>query len=199
VPGLPRPFARILPLLFAATLVPAMLLARLDARLHGLGTSRVEDLYLLPGPKALGMLSLGHREALAGVVWTRALVYFGEEIALRGELRFLTEHVDAVVGLDPDFRTAYEWAGIVTVYNSREITRRSIELSNRYLALGLRRFPDDEKLLTLLAFNYAVEMMPYAGSDGEKNALRRRAAAIFERAARVSGDRSAALMAGREN
>ncbi len=173
-----------------------MLLSRLEARLHALGTQRVEDLYYLPGPTALRLLSLGHREAAADLVWARSLVYFGEQIALRGRLEYLTDHVDAVIGLDPAFRDAYVWASVVTVYNSRYITRRSIETSNRYLELALEQFPRDGNLMELLAFNYAIEMPVHARDPGEKDTFRRKAAQLYARASRMPGSaRTAGFMA----
>ena len=37
-------------------------------------------------PTGCGVFSLGHREALAGLIWLRALVYFGDELQHRGEV-----------------------------------------------------------------------------------------------------------------
>ena len=48
---------------------------------------RYEDLYYLPPPAWLAVMSLGHREAFADVVWMKGLVYVGDEFREDGGMQ----------------------------------------------------------------------------------------------------------------
>jgi hypothetical protein len=129
-------------------------------------------------------------------MWISSLIYFGEQIATRGQLRYLTARTEAILAVDPKFRDVYKWIAVVAVYNSGQITRGDIEISNRYLERGIRAFPRDGELRYLLGFNYAIEMPPFTANDEEKAAFRRRAADLFLAASRLPGaPPDAALMA----
>lgn len=177
-------------------LVPWLLLARLEAQTHYRGTQWDEDVYYTPPAYALPVLSVGYRKALAALFWVEALVYFGEQVAMRGKTRYLRQRADAILALDPKFRDAYEWIAIVIVYNSTAITRRDIETSNEYLERGVRQFPRDGELWYLLAFNYAIELPTFSQDEQEKASFKRKAAELFARAAHNPGaPADAALMA----
>lgn len=177
-------------------LVPYLLLFRLEAQTHLRGTQRDEDIYFTPEASTLPFLSLGYRRALASVLWTQALIYFGDQVANRGHFRHLLERTDAILALDPAFRDIYEWIAVVAVYNAGAISRQDIETSNRYLERGVRRFPRDGELLYMLAFNYAIELPTWTDDPEEKRRLRRTAAELFARASGLPGaPADAAIMA----
>jgi hypothetical protein len=177
-------------------LVPWLLLLRLETQTQYRGTQQTEDIFYSPSVRALPVLSLGYRRGLAALFWVEALVYFGEQVAMRGKTRYLRDRADAILALDPEFRDVYEWFAVVIVYNSTEITRRDIEISNEFLERGIREFPRDGELIYLLAFNYAIELPSFSQDDQEKNVFRRKAAELFARAATCPGaPPDAALMA----
>jgi hypothetical protein len=177
-------------------IVPWMLLLRLEAQTQYRGTQRDEDIYYTPSPRALPLLSLGYRRALAAVFWVEALVYFGEQVAIRGKTKYLADRTDAILALDPRFREVYEWFAVVIVYNATQITRHDIEVSNQYLERGIREFPCDGELLYLQGFNYAIELPTFTNDTAEKARFHRKAAEIFARAASCPGaPADAALMA----
>ena len=185
--------------LFVASLValvPVLLWSRLEAATQRFGTLQEEDIQLLPAPAALPMLSLGYRKALADVLWVMTLVYFGDQVAVRGRMKYLSARTDAILALDPKFRDVYPWIGVVAVYNTGGITLSDVETSNRYLERGMRVFPRDGELVYLLAFNYAIEMPPFVRDREQKKRWKRHAAELFARAARLPGaPADAALMA----
>lgn len=178
------------------TLVPIILLLRLDAQTQYHGTQVVEDIYYTPSPRALPLLSIGYQRAFADLLWVEALVYFGEQVAMRGKTRYLRDRTDAILALDPDFREVYEWFAVVIVYNSTMITRRDIEISNEILERGIRHFRCDGELLYMLGFNYAIELPAFSNDDRAKQGFRRKAAELFARSAACPGAQAdAALMA----
>ena len=116
------------------------------------------DTYYLPPPSALRLASLGHIEAVADLVWVKAVLYFGEKITARAKQTYLRRYVDTVIQLNPRFRRVYHWAGAVMIYNTRRITNDSVWDSIHYLKKGHERFPRNWRILFSLASNYLYEL-----------------------------------------
>lgn len=118
-----------------------------------------EDILYLPKVGALKVLSLGHHELAATLVFIRALVYFGGEIGSK-EKRFtwLDNYLDTIVTLDPQFELAYRWAGSAIMYNGRAITNEAVERANQFLKRGVERFPHSWQLPWMIGCNYLFEL-----------------------------------------
>lgn len=116
------------------------------------------DTYYLPPEGALKVASLGYREALADLIWVKTVLYFGERATTSRDYRYLKRYLDAVLALNPRFRTVYFWAGGVTIYNLNRITNESVWTSIKYLEKGLKFFPGDWEILFSLANNYLREL-----------------------------------------
>lgn len=158
---------------------------RLRGMAHFLGTQRYEDVYYLPPPAWLEVFSLGHREALAGLVWTRALVYFGEEIRHRGDVRHVFDYAEAIVTLDPDFRAAYRWVGSAAIYRTGTVTEADARRAIGFLERGARRFPTDGELAWDLGATYAYELPPLLSDERARNEAKRIGTEHLEVAARL--------------
>ncbi len=117
-----------------------------------------EDVLYLPKPGALHAIALGHDELAADLVFIRGLVYFGTQLEEKGEHRWLENYLETITRLDPRWKTPYRWAGVATMYNGRDITNASVMLSNHFLELGVRQFPDDWELPFMLGSNYLFEL-----------------------------------------
>ena len=148
--------------------------ARRDGERHYLSTQRYEDLYYLPPPDWLGIFSLGHREALADLIWLRALVYFGEELVHRGDVANLYRYADAMIALDPYFKKVYAWVASSAIYRTGNVTIADAHKAIAYLEVGVRLFPDDGKLAWDLGANYLYELPPLLDDARERNEARRR-------------------------
>ena len=125
-----------------------------------LATQRYEDVYYLPAPRWLGLLSLGHREALADLLWMRSLVYFGDELAHRGEVRHIYKYADAMLALDEHFKKVYLWVSSCALYRTGNITERDVKKAVEYLERAVRLFPDDGELAWTLGATYTYELAP---------------------------------------
>jgi hypothetical protein len=123
-----------------------------------LQTQSYEDLYYLPPSDSLVIGSLGYREALADLLWMKALVYYGEELLHRGEVRHLFRYGDAVLALDPEFRRVYRWVASSALYRTGNVSADDVYAAIRYLEVAARRFPDDGELAWDLGANYAFEL-----------------------------------------
>ena len=113
------------------------------------------------------LLSLGHYEAAADLLWLNALSQFAQTYGLARDPHWMDQHIDAVVGVDPRYRIVYEWAGTIVMYGSL-INNDSVNASNRHLERGLERFPGDSVLLSMLAVNYLFEYQPVNAADKER-------------------------------
>lgn len=113
------------------------------------------------------LLSLGHHEAAADLLWLNALAQFAQTYGLARDPRWMDEHINAVVGVDPRYRIVYEWAGTIAMYGAA-INNDSVNASNRHLERGLERFPGDSVLLAMLAVNYLFEYQPVSDADKQR-------------------------------
>lgn len=127
-----------------------------------------EDIYVLPPVPWLSLASLGHRSALADLVWLKSLVYVGDEFREHGSLRNVFRYAESMVSLDPHFRRAYEWIGVAGLYKPDEVTDEDIEETIFFLRRGVRQFPDDGELLWDLGATLAYELAPRLREELER-------------------------------
>lgn len=147
--------------------------------------STYEDIYYLPSPEWLKVVSLGHHEALADLIWMRALVYFGEEVAHRGRARHVFQYTEAMLALDPDFRAPYHWIATAALYGNTELTPTDVHRAIDIMERGLARFPDDGELAWDIGATLAFELPPLLDDPEDDANARRDAAPYLMMAARL--------------
>jgi len=130
-----------------------------------LQTQTYEDIYYLPPPNWLQVMSLGYRRALADLIWLRALIYFGEQFENQGAVKHVFNYGDSMLALDPDFRRVYRWVGVAGVYtptgNPPEFIERAIDVLRR----GVERFPSDGQLAWDAGATIIYELLPHLPKD----------------------------------
>jgi len=132
---------------------------------HYLGTQTYEDIYYLPPPQWLQVMSLGYRRALADLVWLRALIYFGDEFENRGAVKHVFNYGDSMLVLDPDFERVYRWIGVAGVYTPEGSPIEYLERAVAVLRQGAQRFPDDGKLAWDTGATISYELLPRLPKD----------------------------------
>lgn len=132
---------------------------------HYLATQRYEDLYYLPPPQWLPVMSLGHTSALADLIWMKALVYFGDEFRHEGSVRHVFRYGRSLLTLDPDFRRVYKWVGMAGLYSPRGASLETMKESIAVLEEGANRFPDDGDLAWDAGASIAYELLPHMPDD----------------------------------
>jgi hypothetical protein len=159
----------------AAGLAAAMMLAgggtfatREAGQARFLAAEKYEDVYYLPPPTWLSAISLGHKEALADLLWLRSLVYFADEIDHRGEVRHLYDYTDAMLRLDPQFRKVYLWVSACALYRTGTVTDRDARNAIAYLERAARLFPDDGELAWTLGATYLYELVPLLSNEADQ-------------------------------
>ena len=132
---------------------------------HYLSMQAYEDIYYLPPPEWLQVMSLGHRHALADLIWLRALIYFGEEFENRGAVKHVFNYGESMLALDPDFQRVYRWIGVAGVYTPTGSPREFIERAIDVLRRGVERFPDDGDLAWDAGATITYELLPNLPKD----------------------------------
>jgi len=149
---------------------------------------RDADRSYLPRSTVLRRLALGHHEMAADLVAARANVYFGSQIASRGEPRWLEQALDTAIELDPQFHRLYLRAATMLVYTGQPFTVPALLSANRFLERGGLAFPDDWELPFQRGFNLLFELPRLAGEDDPRVAeWRQRGVDALRQAARLDG------------
>ena len=135
-----------------------------------LSTQAYEDIYYLPPPHWLEVMSLGYRRALADLIWLRALIYFGDEFENDGAVRHVFNYGESMLKLDPDFRRVYRWIGVAGVYTPKGSSNEFIERSIDVLRRGNERFPNDGELAWDAGATITYELLPRLGKEDPRYA-----------------------------
>ncbi len=108
------------------------------------------DRMALPSAEYLPASSVGYREALADLIWVRAILFVGEPRNAK-EWQTIQRALEAITLLSPTFRRPYLWGSTSYIYNGEKVIRR--EMIDRALDItrqGVARFPEDHELLFIL-------------------------------------------------
>ncbi len=138
--------------------------ARNDRLAEPLSTEQIAS--AVPSGEVLKYVALGHNEAMADLVWLNALSFYSAYASTGMDDHWLDPHVEAIMTLDPEFRLVFEWAGTVIMY-AGEIDNDSVMAANRFLEIGVERFPFDWSLRFMLGVNYYFEMVPTNAEEAE--------------------------------
>src|SRR4051812_5855313 len=158
-------------------------LAREQAQRRFASAQTYEDLYYLPPPSHLIAGSLGHRAALADLIWMKALIYFGDELSHRGNVANLFRYTEAMLALDQSFRRVYRWVASAAIYRTGNVTVQDVQTAIAYLERGTRLFPEDGELAWDLGATYAYELVPMLPTGAPRAEARRKSLEYLEMAA----------------
>jgi hypothetical protein len=160
--------ARIAPLFALLALAALALLSdglRASAHEQYRAGQRYEDVYYLPPAEWLPVVSLGWDEALADLLWMRALIYFGDEFQHAGALAHVFDYAEAIVALDPHFLAAYRWIGMAGLYRPQAITVDDVERAVAFMQRGAELFPHDGELAWNIGAALVFELPSLLGDD----------------------------------
>lgn len=158
---------------------------RVRAMDHYVATQTYEDVYYVPPPEWLPVLSLGWKEAAADLLWMRALIYFGDELVHRGQVRHVFDYTEAILHLDPRFKRVYRWVGTTGMYRPVGVEVEDIRRAIEYLERGARLFPDDGELAWDTGASLSFELAPHVQDSAERDRIRARGAEYMQTAARL--------------
>jgi len=147
--------------LFTLIVLCIILCARLRARADQVRDEhRPDELYLsyLPSKQASDVMSMGYRTFAADLLWIQLLPIFAHQNRKNIRLEQLTNHLDILLHLDPEFAAAYRWAGLAPMLIVRPRTPETVEASNEYLLMGMEKYPDDPYFPFTVGMNYALSV-----------------------------------------
>lgn len=147
------------------------------------------DVLYVPPVGYLQWMSMGYREALADLLWIRALVYTGEHLK-DTEIAAVDRYVDAMNGLAPRFRRPYLWGGITAVYGGQTaVTRDMVDRALAIYRRGLVQFPESHELLYPFGMLLLHQAPSTPGYDAEEiAAMRAEGIEAIRRAAAFGAD-----------
>lgn len=147
------------------------------------------DVLYVPPPGQLVPMAVGYREALADLVWVRALIYSGSQLG-SAQVDAVGRYVDAITGLSPRFKRAYLWGGITAVYGGQtNVTREMVDRAMAIYRAGIREFPESHELLYPFGMLLLTQVPSTPGYSGEeRKAMREEGIELIRRAAAFGAD-----------
>lgn len=147
------------------------------------------DVLYVPEATYLRPMSLGYREALADLLWVRALVFTGVSLG-ETDVDAVQRYADAISGLAPRFPRTYQWGGVTAVYGGgATVERKEVDVSIAIYRSGLEQFPEDHTLLYGLGMMLMHQVSSTPGySEAEQEAAREEGIRLIRQAAAFGAD-----------
>jgi hypothetical protein len=184
-----RAALRTLGLVLAAALVIATVRGPLFARHAHL--RETSDVYALPPPRELAVLSLGYRSALADLLWAHVLVSQGLRTGERRRFDNLVRLLDSINELEPTYREPYLLAEPLITFQASETPREEVLAARAIMERGVQNRPLDAELwLRLGQFVAVLAPGTYLTDPAEQARWRVEGAEMLRRAAELAGDSS---------
>jgi hypothetical protein len=147
------------------------------------------DVYPLPPPPEVVVMSLGYRSAFADVLWGHLLVSQGLHLMERRRYDNITLLLDAINELDPTFRDPYRLTDALVTFNSSKTPVEDVRKARAIMERGVKNRPLDAELwLGLGQFTAFVAPGSYLTDPAEQEQWRLDGARMLARAAELSGD-----------
>lgn len=142
-----------------------------------------QDVLYLPPPQYLGPMSLGYEEALADLIWIRAVIFAGDRVGATN-YKWIMEYLEAIYSLSPQFRRPYAWGGVAFIYSGEDIDRAMVDRAIALYDRGLTHFPEDHELLFAAGMLLTRDVQTVPGyTETEREAAMERGTAMIRKAA----------------
>lgn len=153
------------------------------------GTKQAAEIYTLPPPEALPLVSLGYRSAMADLLFTKAIIAHAQHAERKQRYDAVADYLEAIIALDPTLRDVYRFADTLIVYHAvGEPTPELLRRAWRILEVGLELRPGDAELWLSSGQFMAFIAPQWLKDPEEKKAFRARGAQQLTRAAELAGE-----------
>jgi len=106
--------------------------------------SQRDDVFLLPPPAELRVLTLGYRAAAADMLWSKLILEYGLHWQERRPFPEVTRYIDGILALEPDLPILYDFIDTILVYPAPPGgTEEDARTARRYLERGTVERPYD--------------------------------------------------------
>ncbi len=109
-------------------------------------TKAREDVYAFPAPEQLRLLTLGHRAAVADLLWVKLRIEYGIHWSERRDFPDASRYLDAIVALDPAFEAPYKYGDTIVIYQIVAGDEADARWSKAFLEKGTHERPHDAEL-----------------------------------------------------
>lgn len=132
----------------AVLLIAALAIARLRGPLlRGYDGTRVKnDVYTLPSPRQVVVMSLGYRSALADLIFANTLVSSGLHFQEKRRFEFVGKYLATVNELDPKFEAPYRMTDALLTLQAKAVDKDAYREARRILERGMAELPYDQAL-----------------------------------------------------
>jgi tetratricopeptide (TPR) repeat protein len=176
--------------------VAALGIARTQPRLARLvhDVKEADDVYVLPPPDDLRVLSLGYDAATVDLLWAKLLVAYGTHWQERRPFD-ARPYLDALLALEPTYAPVYRFADTLLVFRPPRGTEDDARAARAYLERGLRERPGDHAVWLSYGQFLAFLGPSFLTSQEEKDRWRHDGAAALMRAVELGADADRSLAA----
>ncbi|HNU70323.1 MAG TPA: hypothetical protein PLG17_03335 [Thermodesulfobacteriota bacterium] len=108
-----------------------------------------EEYRIIPSPDIMKPLTLGYDLLIADYLWIQTISYFADHLRTDQQYPLLYRYIDLVTTLDPKFKWAYYFGGIILSIEAKQHNE-----SNTILIKAMREYPDCWQFPFYLGFNY---------------------------------------------
>lgn len=113
-----------------------------------------DELMILPQTQTVLLSSLGHHEFMAGILWMRSIVYYGDHFLKGKDAIWMGHMLDLITRLDSTFLPAYDLMGsVVETPGSQDL---------EVLARGTQALPLEWRIRLFYAFRFIEKNKDYA-------------------------------------
>lgn len=145
------------------------------------------DVYALPSPEQVVVMSLGYRAALADLLFAHVLVWHGLRFEERRRFEFAADYLETVSTLDPSFRETYYFGDTLITMQPVRPRREDYVRARKLLEKGLAMRPHDTELWLTAGQYIAYVAAPWLEDPKEQEAWRLAGARILARACELVG------------
>ena len=146
------------------------------------------DVLYVPESQYLRPMSLGYDEALADLLWVRALVFTGASLGST-DVAAVERYANAIAGLAPRFPRVYQWGGVTAVYSGAAVDRNAVDIGIRIYRAGVEEFPEDHTLLHGLGMLLIHQVPSTPGyTEEERAAAKQEGMRLIRQAAAFGAD-----------
>ncbi len=170
--------------------VSALGVARVQPRLARTAhdVKQRDDIYLLPPPAELKMMSLGYHAAAADILWAKLLVEYGTHWQEKRAWPHASRYFDGILELEPDYPLVYRFADTLMVYRPLIGTEEDCRGARRYLERGTRERPLDHEVWMHYGQFVAFTAPSFLKDRPEIERWRKDGAEAIARAVELGGD-----------
>ena len=140
------------------------------------------DVYALPSAEQLVVASLGYRAALADLLFVDTVISYAIHAQEKRRFEYVANYLDAVMTLDPTFRTPFLYADTLVVLQALPARMEEYETARKLLERGMKAFPNDAEIWMNAAMYMAYLAAPHFEDKKLRDQWRLDAARVMAKA-----------------